>query len=76
MSKDREQLVGALASIAQGAINIDEGYTGIEAKSSIHNAMHTICRLLGDDEIGILDNLWEGEQHDPACRCDQCEATR
>lgn len=35
----------ALHWIAQGAINIDEGTTKIEAGSRVHVAMHAICHL-------------------------------
>lgn len=37
--------------IAQGAINISEGLTEIEAGSPVHTAMQELCRLASANEI-------------------------
>lgn len=44
----------AMHFIAQGAINIDSGHTEIEAGSLIHAAMHRLCQMVSDGEVGLL----------------------
>jgi len=45
------------ASIAQGAINIDDGLTTIEAGSRVHTAMHTLCKLIDTDPDALMGEI-------------------
>ena len=40
-----------MANIAQGVINIDEGFTEIQANSRIHNAMKQLCDLVSRGQL-------------------------
>lgn len=40
----------AIAAVAQGAINIDEGLEVIEKGSRVHRGMHEICRILNEKQ--------------------------
>ena len=37
--------------IAQGAINISEGLTEVEADSPVHRAMSDLCRLVSEGKV-------------------------
>ena len=47
-------------SIAQGAINIDEGLTNVEKGSPIHKAMHAFCAYLARNEVKFTGEVHRG----------------